>query len=96
MELSAQPSWKKRRRQLHRLRRRPAETSWPGRCAACSKAHVGAVNVNSKRCEDCKLTQPSFGLLAEGKKRWCVYIAGSVEFSGCLSREILAFSIQTL
>ena len=24
-----------------------------------------------RRCEDCALKAPNFGLLAEGKKRWC-------------------------
>jgi hypothetical protein len=29
------------------------------------------VNIGSKKCEGCGLKQPSFGLPAEGKKRWC-------------------------
>jgi hypothetical protein len=29
------------------------------------------VDLNSKKCEDCSLKLPSFGLPAEGKKRWC-------------------------
>jgi hypothetical protein len=33
--------------------------------------HVGAVNVKSKKCEDCGPKQPNFGLPAEGKKQWC-------------------------
>jgi hypothetical protein len=41
-------------------------------------AHVGAMNTVStknlkgrKRCEDCQLKAPSFGLRSEGKERWC-------------------------
>ena len=29
------------------------------------------VDVSNKKCEGCRLKVPSFGLLAEGKKRWC-------------------------
>ena len=29
------------------------------------------MNVQSKMCDDCQLKQPSFGLPAEGKARWC-------------------------
>jgi hypothetical protein len=33
----------------------------------------GAVDgdINTKKCEDCQLKAPSFGLPAEGKARWC-------------------------
>ena len=42
-------------------------------CTGCAKAHTGAVNVVNKKCEDCQLKLPSFGLPRVGKntKRWC-------------------------
>jgi hypothetical protein len=46
-------------------------------CTGCAKAHTGAVNVVNKKCEDCQLKLPSFGLPSEGtsvrdrKVRWC-------------------------
>ena len=41
----------------------------------CSKDHAGAQSTQKKhkKCEDCGLKQPSYGLPSEqGKKRWCV------------------------
>jgi hypothetical protein len=40
-------------------------------CGGCAKAHAGAVDVHSKKCEGCGLKKPIFGLPAEEKKRWC-------------------------
>jgi hypothetical protein len=48
-------------------------------CTGCAKEQPGAVNVIAKKCEDCKLKLPSFGLpsdKAKGKARtsgarWC-------------------------
>ena len=51
--------------------RLPGERN-PRWCSGCAKAHAGAVDVASKKCEGCGLKAPSFGLPAEGKKkRWC-------------------------
>jgi hypothetical protein len=38
----------------------------------CSGGH-GAVDIGNrnKKCEGCKLKRPTFGLPAEGKRRWC-------------------------
>jgi hypothetical protein len=47
---------------------------------------VGAVNVVTKKCEECQLKQPSFGLLAEGKTRWC---------SGCAKGHVGAVDVVT-
>ena len=46
-------------------------------CAGCGRGQAGAVNVAKKKCEDCGLKQPSFGLPGDvGKRglkrrRWC-------------------------
>ena len=49
-------------------------------CGACAPA--GSVDMVSKKCEDCGLRQPSFGLASEGKKkRWCGSCAGQHEGS---------------
>ena len=41
-------------------------------CSGCAKGHVEAVYVSKKKCEDCQLKLPSFGLPGDGKKRrWC-------------------------
>jgi hypothetical protein len=41
-------------------------------CGGCAKAHAGAVNIVSQKCEGCQLKLASFGLPAEGKnRRWC-------------------------
>jgi hypothetical protein len=42
------------------------------------------VDVKQKKCEDCKVKQPKFGLPAEGKSRWC---------SGCAKRHEGAVNI---
>ena len=42
--------------------------------------------VSRKKCEDCQLKQPSFGLPAEGKKRWC---------SGCAKGHAGAVDVET-
>ena len=39
-----------------------------------------------RRCEDCALKAPNFGLLAEGKKRWC---------AGCAKAHAGAQSMDT-
>jgi hypothetical protein len=44
------------------------------------------VNVVSKKCEGCGLKQPSFGLPAEGKRRWC---------GGCAKGHAGAVDIQS-
>ena len=41
-------------------------------CGGCAKAHKGAVDKRSKKCEDCKAKTPSYGMPEEGKAaRWC-------------------------
>ena len=48
-------------------------------CAGCAKAHAGAEDVVSKKCEGCGLKMASFGLLSEGKRRrWCLGCAPKV------------------
>jgi hypothetical protein len=51
------------------------------------------VDVKNKKCEDCELKLPTFGLPAEGKKRWCSGCAkahagavdvGNTKCEGCL------------
>ena len=39
-------------------------------CSGCTKGHTAVLNVRDKKCEGCRLEQPTFGLPAEGKKRW--------------------------
>ena len=41
------------------------------RCAGCANAHEGSENVIRSRCEACLTKAPCYGLLEEGKKRWC-------------------------
>ena len=43
----------------------------PLRCHGCSQKHPGAENVVSKRCEECKNKQPSYGMPSDNKQRWC-------------------------
>jgi hypothetical protein len=43
------------------------------------------VNVVNKKCEDCRLTIPNFGVPAEGKARWC---------SGCAKAHTGAVDIR--
>jgi hypothetical protein len=42
-----------------------------GAVKVTANAHTGAVDVSNKKCEDCELKAPRFGLPSEGKKRWC-------------------------
>ena len=35
------------------------------------RQHPGAVDVVNKKCEDCRLKHPGFGLVGENKRRWC-------------------------
>ena len=55
---------------LLQRRRRSLQLPWSV-CAGCAKAHAGARDIASRRCEDCALKWPTFGLPAEGRKRWC-------------------------
>ena len=57
----------------------------PRWCARCAKAHPGAADVHSRKCEDCKLKQPTFKLPADKKKRWCADCA-RVHASAILDR----------
>ena len=43
------------------------------------------MNLSTKKCEGCGLKAPSFGLPAEGKKRWCV---------GCAKRHAGAVNVD--
>eukprot|EP01050_Picozoa_sp_SAG11_P023785 SAG11_NODE_4887_length_1733_cov_1.990208_2_plen_319_part_01 len=44
----------------------------PRWCRLCAKASgLPVVNVQDKKCEDCGLKFPGFGLPSESKKRWC-------------------------
>ena len=40
-------------------------------CRVCAKAHAGAENVSGTKCENCGLKSATFGLRAEGTRRWC-------------------------
>ena len=41
-------------------------------CSGCAKAHAGAVNVSSKKCEGCGEKAARLGLPSDGmKRRWC-------------------------
>ena len=58
-------------------------------CSGCAKSHAGSVQQsreNRKKCEDCGLKVPSFGLESERKVRWCHRCsethAGSVSLPG--------------
>ena len=72
-------------------------------CSGCAKAHAGAVNVVSKKCEGCGLKHPSFGLSSDvKKKRWCAGCApkaarpcGSKMCEGCqLNRPIFGLPVD--
>ena len=43
--------------------------------SGCAKGHPGSVSFDNRKCEDCKLLIPSFGLPSEGKPRWCAACA---------------------
>ena len=43
-------------------------------CAEHAKGRADLVDIRSKKCEDCEVKEPSFGLAGadgKGKKRWC-------------------------
>ena len=48
-------------------------------CVGCAAAEGnGAVLLDQrKKCEGCGLKVPSYGLLAEGRMRWCVGFAAA-------------------
>ena len=44
-------------------------------CGDCAKTVAGLVRVPggaSTKCEDCRLKEPAFGILADKKRRWFV------------------------
>jgi hypothetical protein len=41
-------------------------------CGQCAKHYEGVTNATQKKeCDDCHITQASFGMLGEGTWRWC-------------------------
>jgi hypothetical protein len=40
-------------------------------CGGCAGDHEGAIDIVSKKCEDCKEKLPTFGRVEDGKRRWC-------------------------
>jgi hypothetical protein len=48
----------------------------PSWCKACSMSHPGAVDVQTKKCEDCGVKRRTYGVPGEtsdlgNKPRWC-------------------------
>ena len=55
----------------------------------CAKGHVGAKSlVHTKLCEVCNLKQPSYGLPATKRVRWCAGCAAGQAIAVCLKSDV--------